>query len=126
MVHTKSRAVNLILPVGVALAHFHILGNTRHGRCESSELVQTLCCSAYGIVGRIVELRLALRTFLCCNHDDAIGCTRTVNGSSRSVLQNRKGLNVIRIDTTDKIGSSLNGRVVYRNTVYHNQRIVGR
>ena len=53
-------------------------------------------------VTRVVHLqRLVFLTILGSDDNDTIGCTRTVDGTRRSILQDLDGLNIIRREITD-------------------------
>ena len=53
-------------------------------------------------VTRVVHLqRLVFLTILGCDDNDTISCTRTIDGTRRSILQNLDGLNIIRREITD-------------------------
>ena len=46
----------------------------------------------------VAYLRSTVSTFFGCNDNNTIGCTRTVNGSRGSILQNINFFNIIRIN----------------------------
>ena len=53
----------------------------------SSEHVNSLSCFVDIHVSREVNLRLTGFTFLCCDDDDTVRCTRTVDSGCRSILE---------------------------------------
>ena len=69
-------------------------------------------------------LDTVLRSLFGGDNDDSIRGSGAIDSRSRSILQNRKGFDVIRIDSGQGIGSTWCSIIGYRNPVNHNQRVV--
>ena len=59
------------------------------------------------------------------DNDDAIRATRTIDGRCRCVFQHIEALNVLRVDGRKDIRDTLHTRIINRNIVDNDQRIVG-
>ena len=121
--------VNLILPVGGCCTILHIGGHTSHCRSKGTELIsrehiKTLGHTAYRDIAVVIELQGTVSAFLGGDDNHTVRCTRTVDGCCRSILQHSESLDVVGVDTTEHVAATLDGRVVNRHTVDHNQRVV--
>ena len=91
-------------------------------------------CRSIGKPGREIDNRFTDLTLLCCNHNDAIGCPRTIDGSGCRILQDGDILNICRIQACNgrllHVGDVIqlirfgNIRSLQRNAVQHPQRVL--
>ena len=70
-------------------------------------------------------LRLAAFSFLGGDDDDAVGCTRTVDGSRRGILEDGHRLDVLRVNHRQGVGSAGVALVGHGHAVDHDKRVVG-
>ena len=132
VVGTESHAVDLVLPVGVSVAEFlrHVRVLTKETLDESPELVAVQHVNSL-LFGRDADVAgvgdhraLALDTLLSGDDDDAVRAAGTVDGRSRGILENREGLDILRIDHREGVGKALDARVVHGETVNDDERVV--
>ena len=97
-------------PLGVEQAV--VLGDRVHGTGEVS--------------GHVRHVAAGLGALLRGDHDDTVGCTGTVDGGGRSIFQHGEALDVFRVDGRKRIGHTADAVVRHRQTVNHDERVVGR
>ena len=91
--------------------------------CDNvSELICRKCfpsssCLINIHVCREIHLRFSRLTFLSCNDDNTVRCTRTIDSSGRSIFQYSHWFNVVRADHSQWVWHTLNACIVDRHTV---------
>ena len=122
---------NQVLPVGIGLAHTDFTGFVApHVINKIAEFIAIKHIILFldhrdghvTIVGYFGS-RSAL-TFLRSNYDNAIGCTATIDGSGRSILQNGESLDIVRIDHRQRITHAFRSFVIDSQTIDYNQRVI--
>ena len=125
MIRAKCYAIDFFLPVYIRIAQlesFWRIAMLCKGFTEffSRKHIHMLIYIAHRHISVVVERRACgavACTFLGSDDDDTVGCTRTVNSRSRSILQHCKRSDIIRIDGTDR-------SIAHRHTVNNNQRVI--
>ena len=132
VVSTYSRTINLFLPVGICLTEK--LPSIRALAIIVLYEVAILC-SVKNINGfllyRIRDIAgirnlwfHSLATLLCCDDDNTIRTTRTINSCCRSILKNRERFNIVRVYHRKRIRKTLYALIVHSKTINDNKRIV--
>ena len=72
-----------------------------------------------------VYLQTALLSLLGGDDDDAIGCTGTIDGCRRSILQHSHALDIRRVDHTEEVAAVTRDTTLLQwHTIEHDKRVV--
>ena len=127
----ESGAEHFFLPVGSAFAEFtDSIGGADEVGDSVAELsgihhVEGVAGSVHAEVGGEVNLGAFAGALLGGDDDNAVGCARTVDGGSGSVLKDGHAGDVGGVDHGKSVGATTVGLVGLGHTVDHDQRVVG-
>ena len=129
-------AEDKVLPVSIHIAHkscdIVALGGSRK-ECIGhilTELPWAHCLDFPGVLlyadtSVVGNGRSAGKSSLCSDYYDTIGCARAVDCRRRCVLEHGERIDVVRVEHIKRVGHSLTSVVCDRNTVNHDERVVG-
>ena len=138
---TESRTEDLILPISICFTQTCIsCWNLIAIRINSEHSCSKLICYQFTILiswqyveilwlctnGKATIIRYLCPTasLLCRNNDNTIWTTRTVDGCCRSIFQYVKRLNILWINKRQRVGNTLNTRLIHCHTINNNQWII--
>ena len=133
MVSAYCSAINFALPICVGFtqsidssATFSVHVGYKLTEFVTVHYVDCLFLSADRYVTAIVDCRLRTTlTLLSSDNDNTVRTTRTVDSSSRSILQYSECFDIVRVNHRKRVRQTLYTAVVHCQTVNYDQWVIG-